>query len=103
MMFARGAVACAHSTSSATSSAHRLCASCPVPLFGGGGVGEGQPWKQTMSNRGDCDAEQFADGSLGPVSPHMCGSPNALLNTPRSCLIVEAPNESTIAIVLPCP
>ena len=38
-MLAPGAVACAHSTSSETSPAHRSCASSPVPLLGGGGVG----------------------------------------------------------------
>jgi hypothetical protein len=46
---------------------------------------------------------QFPDGLLGPVSPHMCGSPNAVLKTPRSERIVSDPNKSMIAIVLPCP
>ena len=102
-MFAPGAVACAHSTSSATSRSQRLWYSSPVPLFGGGGVGDGQPWKQTMSNRGDVVDEQLPAGVLGPVSPHRCGRPKAVLNAARSWRIVDAPNESTIAIVFPRP
>ena len=64
-MFASGAVAWAHSTSSATSRSQRLWYSRPVPLFGGGGFGAGQPWTQRMSKRGDTLDGQFADGSLG--------------------------------------
>ena len=32
----------------------------PVPLFGGGGLGVGQPWTQRMSKRGDALGGQFA-------------------------------------------
>src|SRR6267142_782266 len=84
MMFARGAVACAHSTSSATSRSQRLWYSSPVPLLSGGGFGAGHPWTQTMSKRGDTLDGQFADGSLGPVSPQRWGSPKAVLKTARS-------------------
>jgi len=56
-----------------------------------------------MSKRGDTLDGQFADGSLGPVSPQRCGRPNASLKTPRSWRIVDAPNESTTAIVRPWP
>src|SRR5438094_5162149 len=100
-MFASGAVACAHSTSSATSRSQRLWFSSPVPLLGGGGVGGGQPCTQTMSKRGDTVDAQLADGSLGPLSPQRCGSPKAVLKMPRSDRMVEAPNESTTTIVLP--
>ena len=103
MMFARGAVACAHSTSSETSRSQRLCASSPVPLLGGGGTGGGPPWIRTMSKRGEVVDEQLADGSFAPVSPHRCGRPKAVLKTARSSRMVEEPNESTTAIVLPWP
>src|SRR5207247_252699 len=96
-MFAAGAVACAHSMSSDTSSAQRLCASCPVPLLGGGGTGDGDPCTFRTLNQG------IPVVQVTPVSPHRCGSPNALLNTLRSLAAVDEPNESTIAMVLPRP
>ena len=46
---------------------------------------------------------KFAEGSLGPVSPHRCGRPNCVLKFARSWRIVEPPNESMIAIVFPWP
>ena len=103
MMLASGAVACAHSTSSATSRSQRLWFSWPVPLFGGGGTGGGPPWIWMMSKRGDALDGQLPEGSLGPLSPQRWGRPKAVLKTPRSSRMVEAPKESTTAIVFPWP
>src|SRR6266849_3347480 len=75
-MFAIGAVACAHSTSRETSRAQRLRTSWPVPLFGGGGLGDGDPWTSRILKVGTPD-EQLTAG----VSPHICGRPKALLKT----------------------
>src|SRR3989440_535237 len=101
MMLASGAVACAHSTSRATSRSQRLWLSWPVPLFGGGGTGGGPPWIWMMSKRGDALDGQLPEGSLGPLSPQRWGRPKAVLKTPRSSRMVEAPKESTTAIVFP--
>src|SRR5438445_12666777 len=97
-MFARGAIECAHSTSSETSSAQRLCASWPVPLLvGGGGVAGGLPWILKVSKVG------MPGLHATPVSPHMCGRPNCVLKLFRSLRMVALPNESTITIVWPWP
>src|SRR5215472_519372 len=104
-MFARGAVACAHSTSSATSSDQRLPASWPNELFSGGTWAVRHPSGQMMSKRGLTFDAQLPDGSSAAVvlEPHRTGRPNCVLKLYKSCRIVEAPNASTIAIVLPWP
>ena len=44
----------------------------------------------------------FPDGVM-ILNEGGAGRPNCWSNTPRSCLIVGEPNESTITIVLPLP
>jgi hypothetical protein len=51
-MFAFGAVACAHWTSSETSRAQADLSSRPVPLLGGGALVAGEPCKLRISNVG---------------------------------------------------
>ena len=92
-----GAVACAHSTSSEVSSAQTLWPSWSVPLFGGGGVGGGDPCTLRMLNAG------IPLVQVTPVSPHMCCRPNWVSKLLRSDAMVDEPNESTSAIVLPAP
>src|SRR3954452_22424174 len=97
-MFAIGAIACAVSTSSATSSAHALLSSCPVPLLvDGGAFVAGEPCSDSWLNFG------MPGEHVTPSSPHIGVSPNAWLNTCRSWAIVSLPYESTIAIVRPAP
>src|SRR2546429_7412219 len=71
MMLASGAVACAHSTSSATSRSQRLWFSWPVPLLGGGGGGGGPPWRGTMSNLGLTVDGQLPDGAETAEAPQI--------------------------------
>src|SRR5438874_11430491 len=59
MMFASGAVACAHSTSRATSRSQRLWYSSHVPLFSGGGLCDGPDRAQAMTTRGVTLDAQF--------------------------------------------
>src|SRR5947207_12956159 len=97
-MLAPGAIECAHSTSSETSSAQALWFSMPVPLLlGGGAFVGGLPWSASVSKVG------MPAVQVTPASPHLCCSPNAVSNTFRSLRMVSLPNESTITIVCPRP
>jgi hypothetical protein len=70
-MFAPGAIACAVSTSSATSSAHALLSSWPVPLLlDGGAFVAGEPCNDSWLNFG------MPGAHATPASPHIGGSPN---------------------------
>src|SRR4029077_14508208 len=97
IILASGAMACAHSTSNETSTAHRLWFSCPVPLLGGGGLGGGDPWTCRMVKVG------IPAVQVPPASPQRCGRPNWVLKLFKSLAIVALPNESITAIVFPLP
>src|SRR4051812_16026715 len=85
-MFAPGAIACAISTSSATSSAQALLSSWPVPLlFDGGAFVAGEPCSESSLYFG------MPGWHVTPSSPHRCARPKALLNTCRSWAMVSLP------------
>src|SRR5215470_11332432 len=97
-MLASGAMLCAHSTSRLVSRAQMLRVWLPVPLLpGGGALTWVLPFQKTCWNVG-IPAEQVTPGS-----PHMCGRPIWVLKLPRSEAILGLPNESTMAMVTPCP
>src|SRR5215469_8226989 len=97
-MLASGAMLCAHSTSRLVSRAQMLRVWLPVPLLpGGGALTWVTPFQKTCWNVG-IPAEQVTPGS-----PHMCGRPIWVLKLPRSEAMLGLPNESMMAMVLPCP
>src|SRR5215468_6736795 len=72
-MFAPGAIACATSTSSETSSAHPVLSSWPGPLLvGGGAFVAGDPCNESWLNLGMLEAQ------VTPSSPHIDGRLNAV-------------------------
>ena len=74
MMLAIGAMACAVSTSSETSSAHALRSSWPVPFDVGGGASvDGEPCTCRTLKLGMPAAQ------VTPSSPHIGCRPNAVL------------------------
>src|SRR3954453_20580149 len=73
-MLAPGAIACAISTSSATSSAQAALFSWPVPLLlDGGALVAGEPCSESSLNFG------MPAAHVTPSSPHIEGSPNVWL------------------------
>src|SRR5205823_644858 len=95
-MLAPGAIACAVSTSSETSSAQADLSSWPVPLPGCGLVA-GEPCRCSWLKVGMPEAQ------VTPSSPHIPGRLKAWLKTCRSCAMVSLPYASTIAMVTPLP
>src|SRR5258706_12483773 len=98
MMFAPGAIECAHSTSRAVSSAQMLRVYEPAPLDpAGAALTTVVPFQNTCWNVG---AEP---PQLAPASPHMCGRPIWVSNTPRTEAMLGPPNEPMLGIVWPRP
>src|SRR5205823_5414253 len=91
-MFAFGAIECTHSTSSAVSSAQMLRVCVPVPLDPGGGA-----FTMVLPSQNSCWNVGVPLAQVAPGSPHMCGSPMAVLNTFRSDAMFGSPKESMIA------
>ncbi len=74
----------------------RVC--WPVPwLFGGGALTWVVPFQKTCWNVGMPAAQ------VTPGSPHMCCRPIWVSKLPRSDAMFGLPNESMMAIVMPCP
>src|ERR1700758_1110345 len=98
MMFASGAIACAHSTSRLVSRVQAFRSWLPgLWLLGGGDFTSVLPFQYRCWNVGTPDPHDW------PGSPHMCGNFIWVSKFARSDAMFGLPNESMIAIVIPWP